>query len=134
MPDVTPTSTRHGTTPAATPEHDPVIQRAERILSGDIRPEDYLPVTPEVRAAVDRDLEFARRRLRGEPDPEVAARQLRQRLLSVHHGGENVAYLADDLGVVVLAIGLRQVAAVLAGIPYENRKKLVVAFPDADTW
>lgn len=87
----------------------PFLARARRILAGDIRPDDYLPVTPEVRHRVDLFLEWARVRGNGVPlAPEVEPRQLRMELLSFHHSEENVAYIEDDTGVIVLGVGLDQ--------------------------
>lgn len=67
---------------------DTGLARAERILSGDIRPDDYLPITPEVRRLTDREMEYARARAATagitELKPEVEQRQLRQNLLLVH--------------------------------------------------
>ena len=92
--------------PAAEPAF---LARARRILAGDVRPDDYLPVTPEVRHRVDLFLEWARVRGNGVPlAPGVEAKQERVETLSFHHGGVNVAYLEDDAGVIVLGVGLEQ--------------------------
>jgi hypothetical protein len=124
------------------PEGEPsFLARARRILSGDIRPEDYLPVTPEVQSRVDRDMAFAAGHIRKqfeagripavfEPD---ASEQIRQRngwLLSLNHGGQNVACLEDDQGVIVLAIGLEECGTLLNAFPYEQRKNVGLYTPD----
>src|SRR6187549_3924002 len=99
-----------GSAPAAA-EHDPAtrpafLARAERILGGDVRPEDYLPVTPEVEARVRRDLAFTAEQIRKAHEagripavfdvdattPEfpvpLSVRQRNDWLLSLHYGGQ----------------------------------------------
>src|SRR5690348_4599871 len=94
------------TTEPAPGEGEPAfLARARRILGGDVRPEDYLPVTPEVQARVARDLVFAADHLKkaqaagrapadlaldpnGRFDGEgltLTARQRNQWLLSLHY-------------------------------------------------
>ena len=114
----------------------------ERILRGDVRPEDYLPVTPEVESRVARDFAFATEHVRKrveagrlpagsafEPNARfdgvgltAAARQRNQWLLSLHHGGQNIAYIEDENGVIVLAVGLEEGGALIDAFPYELRK------------
>lgn len=90
------------------------LARARRILGGDVRPEDYLPMTPEVRRRVDLVLQAANARSNGQPlAPELEPQQLRQELLSVHHGGQNIAFIGDDRGVIVLGVGLEQSSALI---------------------
>jgi hypothetical protein len=108
---------------------DALLSRARRVLSGEARIEDYLPVTAEVREATDRDLAFARDRVQGQLAPEVEARQLRQRLLSAYYDGQDIAYTEDERGLIVLAVGLAQVSALLNGIPHASRKKMAVTRP-----
>ena len=118
------------------------LSRAERILRGDVRPEDYLPVTPEVESRVARDFAFATEHVRKrveagrlpagsafEPNARfdgvgltAAARQRNQWLLSLHHGGQNIAYIEDENGVIVLAVGLEEGGALIDAFPYELRK------------
>ncbi|MBA4063940.1 MAG: hypothetical protein C0501_09555 [Isosphaera sp.] len=94
-------------TPAAPAAEPAFLARARRILGGDVRPDDYLPVTPEVRRRVDLFLEWARARGNGMPlAPGVEARQERVETLSFHHGGENIVYIEDERGIIVLAVGL----------------------------
>ncbi len=112
--------------PAAVPA-EPAWDRAARILSGDVRPGDYLPETPLVKARVARDLEYARARgkafgFEGEFSPEVERRQRDAWLLVAHHPGEHVAYLQDDMGVVVVMTGLDEIGELLDRFPHELRK------------
>jgi hypothetical protein len=117
------------------------LTRARRILAGTIHPDDYLPVTPEVQAAVDRDMAFVREHIKNaavsgrirevyEPDPAVPIRQRNDWLLSFHHGGQNIACIENDTGVIVLAVGLEQTGALLNAIPYELRKDVGFDTPD----
>jgi hypothetical protein len=126
------------------------LERARRILGGDIRPEDYLSVTPEVQARVARDLAFCADHLKKAQaagrapadvafDPNgrfdgvgltLAARQRNQWLLSLHYGGQNIACIEDETGVIVLAVGLEQSAAVINAFPYEQRKDVGLCTPD----
>jgi hypothetical protein len=125
--------------PSATlrPEMRPdFLDRASRILSGDVRPDDYLPGTPEVEARVQRDLAFATdhiRKIRAaavvEIDPSVPIRQRNDWLLSLYYGGQNIAYIENDSGVIVLAVGLEQGAALLDAFPYELRKDVGFGAP-----
>lgn len=88
---------------------DSMVERAERILSKDIRPEDYLPVTPEVKAGVERDKTFVRESLGLELTEEAVARQLERHLLRVHHPGREVECIRDSQGLVVLASGPEEI-------------------------
>jgi hypothetical protein len=95
------------------------LARAMRILRGDIRPEDYLQVTPEVQRATDFEMAHVRSHLKLEPPPEAIAHQLKGWLLSFHHGGQNIIYIENEKGVVVLAVGSDQVRALFRGVPHE---------------
>ena len=55
--------------PPASDREPAFLVRARRILGGDIRPEDYLPVTPEVQRRVDLFMDWARSRAQGQPPP-----------------------------------------------------------------
>lgn len=107
------------------------MARARRILSGDVRPDDYLPVTPEVRRAVDEAMTHYRERGQGqEPAPEVKPRQLLQELLSFHHGGRDICYIQDERGVIVLATDLPRIAEVLRVFGSAWREPLAVTTPE----
>jgi hypothetical protein len=126
---------------SALPTTEPAfLSRARRILADDIRPEDYLPLTPEARAAVNRDLAFAREHIQKaastgriptvyEPDPSVPIQQRNNWLLSFHFGGQNIAHIENDAGVIVLAVGLDQTRALLDAFPYELRKDVFLDTP-----
>src|SRR5207248_1008517 len=101
----------------AGPPLDAALARAERILSGDIRPDDYLPVTPEVRRLTAREMEYARSRAAAagitELEPEVERRQQEQNLLLVHCKHQHVAYIKDEKGIVVVITGLDEIGEML---------------------
>jgi hypothetical protein len=132
---LTPDPTTHSDTNGATAPRgaEPAfIARARRILEGDVRPEDYLPVTPEVRHRVNLFMDWARARAGDQPppDPEVEERQLRLELLSFHHGGVNLAYIEDERGVIVLGVGLEQSAEICREFALKHR----IAFGAPDHW
>jgi hypothetical protein len=126
---------------SAFPTTEPAfLARARRILAGDIRPEDYLPVTPEVQAAVDQDMAFAHDRIKKsvaddripasfELDASVPITQRNEWLLSIHFGGKNIAHIENDMGVIVLAVGLDQTRALLDAFPYELRRDVFLDTP-----
>lgn len=126
------------TTPTvAGPPADAGLARAERILSGDVRPDDYLPITPEVRRLTDRELEHARARYATvgitELEPEVERRQLRQNLLLVHCKNQHVAYIEDDTGIVVVMTGLDEIGEMLRKLPPELwSERLSMDYPNND--
>ncbi len=126
--------------PALRPE-PAFLARARRILGGDVRPDDYLATTPEIEAGVALDLAFAADHVRKayeagripavfEQDPCAAVRQRNERLLSAYYGGQNIACIETDKGVVVLTVGLEQGAALLDAFPYEQRKNVMFDAPD----
>lgn len=106
------------------------LDRARRILGGDVRPDDYLPVTPEARAVADFELNYYRTQMKLDVGPEEAARQLRGWVLSFHHGGENIDFIEDDTGIIVLAVGLDQIGALVRGLPDELLNGLCTTCPE----
>jgi hypothetical protein len=130
------------------------LDRARRILSGDVRSDDYLPVTAEVEARVGRDLAFTADHIRKqceakripavfEIDPTarfdgegltLGARQRNQWLLSLYYGGQNIAYIENEQGIIVLAVGLEAGGALIKTFPYELLKDVgfgAGSYPDA---
>jgi hypothetical protein len=121
-----PASTKSGSEPA-------FLARARRILGGEIRPEDYLTITPEVHRRVELFLQAANARGNGQQlTPEVKTRQARQEVLSFHHGGQNVAYISDDRGVIVLAVGLDQSSALIEAFPDKINGRVYFDAPCTD--
>lgn len=111
--------------PPTAPAAESAWARAERILSGDVRPGDYLPVTAEVRRLTDREMDYGRARLKAhlgpdaEPTDGAVRRQLHQNLLRVHCAGQHVAYLEDDVGIVVVLTGLEETGEIIRKMPPE---------------
>lgn len=123
----------------ARPDLDAALARARRILEGDIRPDDYLPVTPEVKRLTDREMDYARARCAAagftELDPAVEIRQLRQNLLLVHCRNQHVAYIQDDTGIVVVITGLEEIGEMLRRLPGELwSERVAVGYPNNDVW
>jgi hypothetical protein len=117
--------------PPATPAAGGLdLPRIRRILGGDIRPDDYLPVTPEVRANVQRDMDFARARAAGRAiNPEVEVRQLHQRLLEPFED-RTVACIEDAHGVIILVEGIERIGEFLRLFPRTaDRPGVVIASP-----
>ena len=142
-------STSAVTDPVPAPPAEPdFLERARRILGGDVRPDDYLPVTPEVEARVERDFAFAADHIKKahaagripavfdvdattpEFDVPYSIRQRNEWLLSLYYGGQNIAYIENEKGVIVLAVGLEESAAVIDAFPYEQRKDVGLCTPD----
>lgn len=136
------------TDPVPAPRAEPdFLARARRILGGDVRPDDYLPVTPEVEARVERDFAFAADHIKKahaagripavfdvdattpEFDVPYSIRQRNEWLLSLYYGGQNIAYIENQKGVIVLAVGLEQGGALLDAFPYEQRKDVGFGSP-----
>ncbi len=109
------------------------LARARRILTGDIHAEDYLAITPEVRRRISLFLEAANARGNGQPlAMEVGPQQLRLELLSFHHGGQNIAYIEDNRGIVVLAVGLEQSSALIETFPDKISGRVSFCVPVTD--
>jgi hypothetical protein len=114
---------------ASTPEIEAMLARARRILGGDVRPDDYLPVTPEIRAAADFEMAYVRGHMKIEPLPEVVARQLRDWILSFHHAGQDIAFISNEKGVVVLADGDR-IGDLIDGASEDQLRQVIFTIPE----
>jgi hypothetical protein len=79
-----------------------MLARAKRILSGDIRPEDYLHTPDEVADTVHEMLaQFGE----GQVSREFTRRMLNDWTLSFHYGGQHILCKETEQGVIVLALG-----------------------------
>ncbi|MCI0703205.1 MAG: hypothetical protein L0241_19170 [Planctomycetia bacterium] len=115
--------------PAEPSRTEEMLERAKRILAGDIRPEDYLPVTPELM----HDLDEYCKHLETESGI-VATAEARQRMLNdwtlqFHHGGTNVLARYTDRGVLVLAAGNDQIGKVRQHLNPDYRHGFALMFP-----
>ncbi len=115
--------------PAATSPEQPtapgetVVTRAERILSGDIRPDDYLNVPPEVISWVDQHLaQF------GTVPPQTRQWMIDNNTLHHYFPDREVICWRTGKGVVVLAHGA-EVDAVLNALTPEQRSKVTTEYP-----
>jgi len=61
---------------------------------------------------------------------EICERQLHLRLLATHYAGHNIAYIADTVGIVVLAVGLDQINRLINRVPYANRQNVIFTTPE----
>lgn len=103
---------------------------ARRVLDGRKQPDDYLPVTPEVADLLDRDLASLRAEFGADPAPETVRRQRVHYLLSFHFGGQNVAYVDDEHGVIVLAVGIDRLAEFVRELPYDLCRDVAYTAPE----
>jgi hypothetical protein len=86
---------------AKQPETETTVIRASRILSGDIRPEDYLPVSNDIIAFV------ADGEARGGVAmlPEYREKMILDLALQAYHAGEELLVRYTPEGVIVLTAG-----------------------------
>ena len=107
-------------TPTPRSEAEPdFITRARRIFRGDIRPDDYTPVPPEVQAAVDSC-----------HTPEHAAKfwvarqnTLNDWTLSFLYGEIGPVFCREtEQGVIVIAVGLERIRAILDHFPHREQR------------
>ena len=88
------------------------VARARRILAGDVRPDDYLPVPDEVRAAAADFIRQVETEHGFEVTDEAKQRTLNDWTLFHHHDGVNVLARYTPHGVLVLAAGDQQIRQV----------------------
>lgn len=99
--------------------------RIARILTGDIRPDDYLPVPDEVITFVDR----AEARGGVKLLPEYRRRMISQLALQHHHAGTEVLVRHAPDGVIVLATGPDEVDQVAQTLSPEQQALVSVEHP-----
>ena len=112
-------------------ERETITQRALRILFGDVRSEDYLPMTDEIISAADRQIAFAREMIQGSIAPDLLLAKRREELLIHYHGGDHIGYCEDSNGIIIVAVGLNEISAVPRDIPAEGRRKLILTRPSS---
>lgn len=110
-------------TPA--PTEPAFLARARRILAGDVRPDDYLPVPDVVRAEVGRYLAA----LPFEASEAGARELLHQWTFQFHHGKDVVLARTTERGALVLAVGYEQIGAVRARFETDHRTGFVLVCP-----
>jgi hypothetical protein len=108
-----------------------IVQRAKEIIAGRAKAQ-HLVMTPPVQKFLDQERE-ERERAGLNPTPtEKAQQQLSDWLnLQAHYGGHPAAcFTTADGFLTVLAWGNAQVAGLLKGLTDEERKQVVVEYPD----
>lgn len=85
------------------------LDRARRILAGDIRPEDYLPVPESVRREVDEYLASVEREIGGPVTAAGRQQVLNDATYHFHHAADTTLTKNTDRGVLVLAVGSEQI-------------------------
>jgi hypothetical protein len=73
---------------------------------------------------------FFRERGKGqELAPEVEPRQLQLNLLSFHHPGQNIVFVEDERGTIVLGVGAEQIRAVLGTFGETHSERIIFDVP-----
>jgi len=109
------------------------LARALRILEGDIRESDLLPLPSDAAAKVEREFDIAQA-LRPEATISEAERQRVRldRTLEFHFSGQPVACLRTPRGAVVLAVGEEEIGALVDAAPADKWQGVAIEFPE--TW
>ena len=129
-PDGPPDWYVEATQPAPPPEPDPaVLKRAERILGGDVHPEDYLPVPEAVRTAVVEHLRTIEADHGFTTAPEAVRQLLNEWTLLHHHDGNTVLAKYADHGVLVLAAGGQQIYQIKQHFNPDSRSGFALMSP-----
>jgi hypothetical protein len=119
MPDelTIPTGTGELANGHATGAEPAFLVRARRILSGDIRSEDYLILPAEADAAVRHELEVAQDMHPAVPMAESVRRKVTQdRTLQFHFGRHVVTVLRSEMGVIVVANGIDEIGVLCRAV------------------
>jgi hypothetical protein len=109
--------------------HETMLQRARRILAGDIREEDYLPMTDDVRKSVALSEAYVRDEKKGELIGQARLEHIQYLLLSYHCGGKCILSYQDGTGVVVLAVS-EEIREVLDSLSKEQLLRVCVQSPE----
>ena len=112
--------------PPAPPAEPDFLARARRILGGDIRPDDYLPVASEVSALVAEELAQLREREFIDASDDFRVRLVNQWALQYSYGGQPVACRRTDRGVIVFAAGTADIQRFLNHFPRLDQRPGVV--------
>ena len=108
------------------------LERALRILRDGVRADDCLPVTDEVRRVVAVEDAYFTARLGGIP-PAASYMHgiLVDQILADHMPDQHIAYLDDEKGVAVLAVGLDAISVLLRSPDRPHEDGLVLTYVDA---
>jgi hypothetical protein len=100
------------------------IAEVARILLGDIRPEDYLPITEEIIKFVSTE----EARVGVQLLPEARQKLYSNLTLQVHHKDQEVLVHYTPSGVIILAVG-DDVYPLLEQLTKEQRALVTFAYP-----
>lgn len=107
-----------------------LLQRANRILAGDVRDSDLLQLPPEEAAKVEAEIQLAESLYPDRVMSEAERTRVRQdRALEHFYAGHPVACIQTPKGVIVLASGLAEIGKLVRTVPGEKWKDVVVRFP-----
>lgn len=113
-------------TPA--PAEPAYLARARRILSGDVRADDYLPVPNSVRTEVKQYLATLPFQATESGEREL----LYSWVFQYHHANDVVLARTTEHGVLVLAVGLDQIGPVRERFTIDHRTGFVFICPFTD--
>lgn len=113
------------------PDREPAfLVRAQRILDGDIRPEDYLPVPNEIESANAAEVTRLREVMHFEVSEEFIAQQRNNWTLQFIHGAQLIACRETRFGVIVFAVGTEQIRLLVERfIRPEHRSGFFITVP-----
>jgi hypothetical protein len=130
MPEDTNTLTPETASPATceprtTPsfaDESAFLTRAERILAGNIRAEDYLTVPEAIRSAVANEAVRLIEDMGFKISDEFGTRMRNDWTLQFIHGGQPVACRRTDVGVIVFAVGTEEIRTLLERFPRPDQR------------
>lgn len=107
-----------------------LIARARRILATGPKPGDCLRLPPDAAARVEREFELVQAMRPGRTLSDGERERVRaDRTLQYHFGGQIVACMRTQVGVVVLAAG-EEIPPLVETIPGSDWKGVVIEFPE----
>ncbi len=106
-------------------------QKLQKLIDGDNEFDDYLLLPPDKRTSVERELELVQMIAPNVLISEALRRKtLQDRSLQFYFGGQVVAAVRSERGVVVLAVGTIEIAALISKVPAVMRKGMIIEFPE----
>lgn len=128
--DVIPTPDQRAVRMNGAPGHESVVDRAKRILGGDIRPDDYLALPAEAAAKVEWEFEMALQQRPGAVLTETEKLRIRQnRALEFHYGGRWVLTLRKPEGVIAFGSGEEAITRLSRDVPEEFQSFMRFEYP-----
>src|SRR5579872_494008 len=106
-------------------EVDATVLRASRILSGDIQPDDYLPISNDILAFV----ADAEARTGVQMLSEYRQKMISELALQAHHAGNIVLTHHTANGVIVIAVGVDEIDRILESLPPDKQALTKTEYP-----